>query len=328
MIKLDSILKFEIYNFLDIRKFTKSESTYRHDKKYLIDFDNYLCSIYCDNKNLTEKQITDWVKTLKGKTSSIANIIIVIRIFLKQLTSYGIYSYIPTIPKVHDDYIPYIFSDIEVSKIFSSADNLVKSNYVQENIFIHLEMPMLLRLMYGCGLRTGEALALKYENIDLELGVLNLEKTKGNKQRIVPMHHSLTKILQKYCIAMGIIGKPNKLLFPRKDKMVAIKPSDAKNKFHEMLNGMNIILSARKKYERGPCLHCLRHVFVFKSFANCERNGNKIDDVVPHLSFYLGHESLKETDKYFKFSNEVFPKELKLFEEYTLDIFPEVNYGE
>lgn len=198
MIKLDSILKFEIYNFLDIRKFTKSESTYRHDKKYLIDFDNYLCSISCDNKNLTEKQITDWVKTLKGKTSSIANIIIIIRIFLKQLTSYGIYSYIPTIPRVHDDYIPYIFSDIEVSKIFSSADNLVKSNYVQENIFIHLEMPMLLRLMYGCGLRTGEALALKYENIDLELGVLNLEKTKGNKQRIVPMHHSLTKILYSY----------------------------------------------------------------------------------------------------------------------------------
>ena len=75
-------------------------------------------------------------------------------------------------------------------------------------------------------------------------------------------------------------------------------------------------------------MHCLRHVFVFKSFANAESNGQRIDDAVPYLSIYLGHDSLKETEKYMKFSNEMFPEAMKLFEIYTVQVFPEVNYNE
>lgn len=73
-------------------------------------------------------------------------------------------------------------------------------------------------------------------------------------------------------------------------------------------------------------MHCFRHVFVFKSFANAEQDGRSIDDSIPYLSIYLGHDSLGETEKYLKFSSDMYPEAIELFEEYAGDVFPEVGY--
>jgi len=110
MIQFKGILHDEITGFLAIRKASKSKSTYDHDCHTFKLFDEYLYSINCDDKNLTEEQVTGWLGTLGGKSSSIANLVIVVRIFLAHLSGYGIDAYIPPIPKVRDDYIPYLFS--------------------------------------------------------------------------------------------------------------------------------------------------------------------------------------------------------------------------
>lgn len=87
-------------------------------------------------------------------------------------------------------------------------------------------------------------------------------------------------------------------------------------------------MEGKAKWERGPCLHCLRHGFAFKAFAEAERSGRSITDSVPYLSIYLGHDSLKETESYLKFSSELYPEAMELFENYTLQVFPEVSYDE
>ncbi|MBK5263329.1 MAG: tyrosine-type recombinase/integrase, partial [Peptostreptococcaceae bacterium] len=258
MIKFNSILREELSDFLDLRKVSKSKSTYSHDKSLLQGFDEYLCSISCNDKNLTETQLNGWVHSLFGHSPTIANKIIVIRIFLNQLCSYGIHCYIPLIPKTQDNYIPYIFSDTELSSIFNCADNLKTSYKVQKNKLIHVELPMILRLMYGCGLRIGETLALKMEDVNLVEGVLTLKCTKGNKQRIVPMHSSLSIILDHYCMAMGIVGYPKSCLFPTRDILEPVTPQNARNNFDGILEQTQIFLPGRKKHQRGPCLHCLR----------------------------------------------------------------------
>lgn len=325
MINFNSILKNEISGFLSLRKESKSISTYDHDKSLLQHFDEYLCSISCDNKNLSEEQLSGWVHTLSGQTGTIANKVVVIRLFLRQLSSHGIHSYIPPVPKVHDDYVPYIFSEAELYRIFSFADALEKSSKVQKNILIHVELPMILRLMYGCGLRIGETASLKMQDIDLDTGVLLLKNTKGNKQRVVPMHESLADILKQYCMAMGIIGYPECYLFLTKDPAKHVTPKNAMHKFNNILKLSQISQPNRKRRQRGPCMHCFRHAYVFKAFANAEKNGHRIDDTVPYLSIFLGHDSLKETEKYLKFSSELFPEAVELFGQFTAQVFPEVN---
>ncbi|NCB44167.1 MAG: hypothetical protein EOM59_16350 [Clostridia bacterium] len=327
MIQFKSILQDEIAGFLALRKASKSKSAYDHDYHTLKLFDEYLCSINCEDKSLTEEQLTVWCGTLTGKSSSIANVVIVVRIFLAHLKGYGVNAFIPPIPKVCDDYIPYIFSEDEMKLIFFNADTLQVMK-PRKNTLVHLEFPMILRLMCGCGLRIGETLSLSMKDIDFDIGVLILKYTKGDKQRLVPMHPSLTKILRQYCMAMGLIGCPEAYLFPASDSTEPVAVHDARHKFNFILKQGNVSLPGRKKHQRGPCLHCLRHVFVFKSFANAEKAGRRIDDIVPYLSIYLGHDSLKETEKYLKFSSEMFPDAMELFESYAAQIFPEVNFYE
>lgn len=317
----------ELQVYYELRSSVLSESAIKHERCYLKRFDDYLTTVLNQKTDLSETLINDWIATVKGKSSSKENEIIIIRQFLEYLMSCGFKAYYPPIPKVHEDYIPYIFSDDELAMIFKSVDNLVikKSN---DNPYITVQIPVILRLLYSCGLRIGETVQLKTKNVDLENGILTMIHTKGDKQRLVPMDLTMTDILTKYCMAMELLKKSDAWLFPSAITDKPVSHRAVKHKFEEILKSNNIRLENRKRYERGPCLHCFRHVFAFKSFTQTERNGRKINDSVPYLSVYLGHDSLEETSKYLRFSNEMYPESVDAFGSFMEDILPEVDYEE
>ena len=169
------------------------------------------------------------------------------------------------IPKVHDDYSPYIFSDEELELILASADNTIVKDK-KACIYLPIEFPVILRLLFCCGLRIGETVRIKMKDADLENGVLRLVNTKGDKHRLVPMSEKMTDILSKYCLAMGLVGNGEVWLFPGNDRNDHISDRSVKHRFERILKDNGIELKNRKKHERGPCLHCMRHVFAFKSF--------------------------------------------------------------
>ena len=164
------------------------------------------------------------------------------------------------------------------------------------------------------------------KDVDLENGVLKLVNTKGDKRRLVPMSEKMTDILNKYSLAMGLVGKSEAWLFPGNDKSNHISDRSIKHRFERILKDNCIELKNRKKHERGPCLHCMRHVFAFKSFKQTETLGMSLTDSVPFLSIYLGHDSLNETEKYLKFSSEMYPETTELFGSFMKDLLPEVDH--
>ena len=199
----------------------------------------------------------------------------------------------PSIPRVHDDYVPYIFNDIELNCIFESADNIVQKD-PKADPYLVIEFPVILRLLYSCGLRIGETVKISMNDVDLDGGILRLINTKGNKQRLVPMSAPMTDILYKYCMAMNLIGRNNIWLFPSSKNEGHISDRSVKRRFEYIVRNNGIQVCKRKKHERGPCLHCMRHVFAFKSFAKAEREGRHLDDAVPFLSVYLGHAGIQQ----------------------------------
>lgn len=64
--------------------------------------------------------------------------------------------------------------------------------------FRHLVMPVLFRMLYGCGLRISEALNLTKKDVDLEHGVLNIHHAKKDRERIVPMSETLIRKCREY----------------------------------------------------------------------------------------------------------------------------------
>lgn len=320
-----SVYSKDFSMYYAIRSKTLSVSAIKHEECYLKRFDTFLLNHVQKRENLSESLINDWVKTIKGKSSSVENEIIVIRQFLRYLQLSGITVHIPVIPKVHDDYTPYLFNDTELEQIFAASDSIVqKDKKADPNLAI--EFPVIIRLLYCCGLRIGETVKLTIPDVDLKNGILYMFNTKGNKHRIVPMSEEMTEILRKYFLAFGLSASDNGWLFPSALNDNHISDRAVKRRFDTILRDNEIQLSNRKKHERGPCLHCFRHVFAFKSFAQAERAGRHLDDAIPYLSIYLGHRSLAETAKYLKFSNEMFPEAMESFGNYMEGLIPEVDY--
>ena len=319
-----SIFKKELTDFLDLRRDTKSKGTADHDRHYLKLFDGYLCSSHHAVRAVTQEVTAGWVSSLTFSDITVANAINTVRCFLKYLQFHGISAYVPPVPKYHDDYLPYLFSDEELDRIFRNADSFTFSKS-KRFPYIKAEIPMILRLLLGCGLRLGEAVCLKVADIDSKTGSLTLKHTKKDKQRHVPMHPALTDTLSMYCLSMGIAGNPDAWVFPGETSETHLTKMNVWHRFDTILKKSGISLPGRKKNERGPCLHCLRHLFVLKSFRQLGRDGHRVDDAIPYLSLYLGHESLKESEKYMKFSSEIFPEEMECFAAFTKDIFPEVD---
>lgn len=322
----NSIYAYPLSRYFDLRSTTLGDSARKHELCYLRRFDTFLQERLQTYGGITEPFVCDWIGSLKGKSSSIENEVIVVRQFLIYLRLSGERVFLPSVPKVYDDYVPYLFSDAELGAIFKSVDSLLQLG--TKDHFLAIEFPVILRLLYSCGLRIGETVRIEMADVDLRNGILKMVNTKGDKHRLVPVSTGMADILRRYCMAMGLTGKHTGWLFPASSHEGHISDRSVKRQFEKILRKNHIQLEARKKNERGPCLHCLRHVFAIRSFAQAERQGRHLDDAIPFLSIYLGHDGINETEKYLKFSNELYPESIQVFGEYMSDLLPEVAYEE
>ena len=320
-----SIYSNYLSQYYDLRSSALRDSARKHELCYLRRFDAYVAEHLEAFGGITPAFINEWIGSLSGKSRTVAGEIIVVRQFLAYLGLSGERVSLPVIPKVRDDYVPYIFSDGELNRIFASADNIVIKD-PKADPYMAIEFPVILRLLYSCGLRIGETVRIGMPDVDLDNGILRMINTKGDKHRLVPMSSVMSDILSRYCMAMGLYGKDSGWLFPASNSNGHISDKAVKRRFEMILAANGIRLENRNRHERGPCLHCIRHVFAIRSFLQAEHQGRHLDDTIPFLSMYLGHEGINETAKYLKFSCDLFPESVDAFGDFMSGMIPEVDY--
>ncbi len=59
-------------------------------------------------------------------------------------------------------------------------------------------MPALIRLLFGTGLRIGEALVLRNKDVNLTDNFLIVIDSKNGKQRMIPISESLAAVCRDY----------------------------------------------------------------------------------------------------------------------------------
>lgn len=97
--------------------------------------------------------------------------------FSRYLVEQGFPSYLTDVkPVKHSTHTPYIFTEDGILRIFQVVDTLEPCASVPSR---HLVMPVLFRMLYGCGLRISEALDLHLANVDLENGVIRIQNGKN-----------------------------------------------------------------------------------------------------------------------------------------------------
>ena len=181
----------------------------------------------------------------------------------------------------------------------------------------------MLRILYGCGLRLGEAEALAWGDIDLDSGIITVRAAKNQKQRIVPMGGELARVLKLYKTSSFFNANGGGHLFTKNNGQRRSKGAYW-SIFNRILNDIGIKNPQNTKYRsRGPCIHSLRHTFTLHSLLKAESEGRGFMETVPFLSTYLGHEGLMHTDKYLKARHELYTASHAVIANYTRDVFPQ-----
>lgn len=291
---------------------------------HLGSLDRYLAETGHDTKEIPEPVAAGWLRSRKAGPNYQNNILCCYRGFANYLMAHGIRAYIPDSPYVEHTYLPYIYSDEEINRIFCVCDNL-GTRY--RDCRSPLIMPMLLRLLYGTGMRLGEALRLTVAQIDLSSGCITLLETKNNRERIVPIHRSLTEMLLRYAAAMGILADPESPVFPNR-RGGFLSKRWAQGWFEDILDKAGIRDAKNHSRKRGPCLHSFRHGYACLALKQSRADGLAFEEALPFISTYLGHKDVASTDYYLKFSYTLFEEEQDTFSSYTAGMFPEVHEDE
>ena len=100
----------------------------------------------------------------------------------------------PDLPKYPPSFVPYIYSREEIRHLLNSIPSY-------HRFPSRIEPPTLralLLLLYGAGLRRGEALRLSIADVDLAKGLLTIRDTKFFKSRLVPIGLDLSKVLSDF----------------------------------------------------------------------------------------------------------------------------------
>ena len=327
--KLKSIFKDEMNLYLTLRKERLSSEAYRHYKHTVMLFDEYLHSINLSEKSIDEQVIETWIKKISDGISinTVGGHVHYIRQLLLFLINNGYYCFIPKTIALKDTYVPYLYTDRDIEAIFKVADSFTAPHAVK-NKSITYEMPLLLRLLFCCGMRVSEAINIKVGDIDFEKRLFILRVTKKYKQRLVPFGTELSEIIYLYCVALGILNNSEVYLFPENNLYTHISANSVGNYYRIIRKKAGINNLQQSKNGRGACLHCFRHTFAVRSFDKNEREGISQRESVPFLSTYLGHDSLYETEKYLKYSGDYFKDTLTQFESFAGNLFPEVDINE
>jgi integrase len=215
-------------------------------------------------------------------------------------------------------YIPYIFSNNEVKRIFEVCDRYPPNSCAPNR---HLVLPLLLRLLYGCGLRISEAVQLTIQDVDLNKGSLYIHNAKFNKERILPITESLQERCREYCKIVEIGRSGNPYFFP---SPYGGHYSEATlyKLFRDVLQKAGISHLGRGK---GPRIHDFRHTFAVNCLKKWVLDGRDLNNSLLYLSAYLGHEDIRGSQRYLRLTADLYPDITSKVEESCSYIIPEVK---
>jgi len=315
-----STLSSEMSSFYDFIKLSVTHHlSYRTT---LSSLDSFLYNENVSEKGFNADLLSRWLETittsnLQTKKAKIGHL----RKFSEYLSALGIETSLPELPKVVHNFEPYVFSAQEIAQIFEIADDLPA---MRPNSAISAEFPVLLRILYGCGMRLGEVISLTWCDIDLDKGIIIVRKAKNQKQRLVPMSDELVRIIKLYRKAPAFAFTENDYVFKKSDGQPRTNCAYW-TIFDSILCELGIKnAQTAKSGERSPCIHSLRHCFIVHSFMKLQQDSIHFQEAVPFVSTYVGHERLMETDKYLKARHELYTDSHTTISDYISDVFPEV----
>jgi integrase/recombinase XerD len=209
-------------------------------------------------------------------------------------------------------FTPYIYSEAELKRILAAvpAATSTRSGIDADTLRTFV------LLLYGAGLRRGEARRLKVEDVDLPRSLLHIKGTKFFKTRIVPISTSLSTVLKAFVAKHRSRHSRDgeDLLFSQKDG-TPLKDSVVTEAFRRLREVAGIKRDGGARNQ--PRLHDLRHSSAVHRVTSWYRAGADLNDLLPKLATYLGHKDLSGTQRYLTMTEELLAEASRRFEAFA-----------
>ena len=209
-------------------------------------------------------------------------------------------------------FTPYIYSEAELKRLIAAVPAATgpHSDIDAETL------RMFVLLLYGAGLRRGEARRLRIEEVDPQGSLLHIQGTKFFKTRIVPMSRSLCAEVKAFIARGNARGSSEcgTLMFCKKDG-TPLTDSAAGAAFRRLRTAAGIKRDGGARNQ--PRLHDLRHSAAVHRVTSWYRSGADLNDLLPKLATYLGHKDLSGTQRYLTMTEELLAEAGRRFEAFA-----------
>jgi len=247
-------------------------------KNYVSNFESFI-NYYSDKDpmKLNEVEIRSYLQKLihEGKSDSYINLTInSIKFYYETVLGMPNRFYEIERPRKKKQ-LPELISKEEIIKMINCTDNI--------------KHRCIISLLYSSGLRRGEILNLKVNDIDSKRMVIKVNCAKGNKDRVTVLSPSILSDLRQYYKDY----KPKEFLF-----------EGQKGHLYSGASVLKIVSKSARNagINKKVTPHMLRHSFA----THLLENGTDIR----HIQLLLGHSSTKTTEIYTHVANKSF-KDIK-----------------
>lgn len=276
----------------------KRANGYKYDTEIAIlaRFDKYCVDKGLNELNITKDFMDDWMM----KSDSEGNFnqgkrISCVRQVLKYMASLGIPVYLPENFCHFKRALPHIFDSNEIKAFFDVLDKKRPPYNRPATVRLHVEYRLIFRTFCCCGLRNSEVLKLKNSDVDLDNGILTIRDSKGNKDRLVYLPAKLYDSFLNYRKWMLYNFQFNsEWFFPSYNPDKPFPASSMDRVFNETWMATPFCNCTNK-----PTVHDFRFTFVVKRLNKWAEEGVDLGVMLPYLSRYLGHKTVKETLYYY-----------------------------
>ena len=231
--------------------------------------------------------------------------------------SRGVVDHVPlpaTVPKMPERFVPYIYSADELQRLINPT--------APEQIGFRKLQPHTLRavllLLYGAGLRIGEAVALTLQDVDLGAAVITIRDTKFHKTRLVPVGLKLNQAMAQYAAQRKEAGHSQSadaaFFVLRRGGPLSVQI--VQQAFSRLRKHAGVGRADGARYQ--PRLHDMRHSFAVRRLTSWYQQGADVQKLLPYLATYLGHVSITATQVYLTMTPELLHAASVRFERYAL----------
>jgi site-specific recombinase XerD len=216
------------------------------------------------------------------------------------------------VPRRPPKLVPYVYSREEIRRLLDAIGSCPRLPKRMETRALRA----ILLLAYGAGLRRQEVLGLPLGDVDLPNALLTIRDTKFFKSRLVPIGRDLTGVLGEYLqwrTATYPASGSDRFFLGRDGKPVSWWTLF--HAFARLRQHAGVRRSDGGRYQ--PRFHDLRHAYAVHRLTEWYRQGADVQRLVYHLSVYLGHAHLEDTQVYLTMTPELLQQAAARFERYA-----------